>query len=115
MNNSTWFAATVMIGVVGLATSAHADSLQPSPRRAPSMQEIVTLGSARSVTFDRLAEDIKQKIHAPAEDNIITIDEAFQSSFINDFLDDNGDFNLPLGITVYDTMGDTSIGFGTQF
>jgi hypothetical protein len=115
MNNSIWFAATAMIGVGGFAMPAQADSLQPMPRRAPSMQEVVVLGPARSVTLDRLAQDIQQNIQAPAEDNVTTIDEAFQSSFIDDFLDDNGDFSLPLGLTVYDTMGDTSIGFGTQF
>jgi len=104
-----------MVGVGGFAIPAHADSLQPTPRQAPSMQEVVVLGPARSVTFERLTQDIEQEIHAPAEDNITTIDEAFQSSFIDDFLDDNGDFSLPLGLTVYDTMGDTSIGFGTQF
>jgi hypothetical protein len=115
MNNLTWFTATVMIGLGGFAIPAHADSLQPVPRRAPSMQELVILGPERATTLNRLVVDIEENIQASGEDGITTVDDVLRSTFINDFLDENGEFNLPLGITVYDTMGDTSVGVSTQF
>ncbi|MEO1094118.1 MAG: hypothetical protein AAFX01_04375 [Cyanobacteria bacterium J06638_28] len=35
--------------------------------------------------------------------------------FFNDLVDENGGVNLPLGITVFSTLGDPSIGFGGNF
>lgn len=34
---------------------------------------------------------------------------------VQDLLDDEGNVNLPLGVRVYDTMGDPSVGFGSDF
>ena len=36
-------------------------------------------------------------------------------SFVEQFIDENGNVDLPLGITVYEAMGTTSIGFGGDF
>ncbi|PSN20650.1 hypothetical protein C7271_01090 [filamentous cyanobacterium CCP5] len=34
---------------------------------------------------------------------------------VRDMLDEEGNVNLPLGVRVYDTMGDMSVGFGSDF
>lgn len=34
---------------------------------------------------------------------------------VQGLLDDEGNVNLPLGVRVYDTMGDPSVGFGSDF
>lgn len=36
-------------------------------------------------------------------------------SFFEQFIDEHGNVDLPLGITVYEAMGQTSIGFGGDF
>lgn len=34
---------------------------------------------------------------------------------VKDLVDSEGNVNLPMGIRVYDTMGDMSVGFGSDF
>lgn len=34
---------------------------------------------------------------------------------LNPFLDEDGEVDLPLGLTVFDAMGTTSVGFGGEF
>jgi hypothetical protein len=38
-----------------------------------------------------------------------------QIPVVGGLIDEEGNLNLPLGLTVYNTMGDTSIGFGSKF
>jgi hypothetical protein len=35
--------------------------------------------------------------------------------FLEGLVDENGDVDLPLGITIFDAMGATSVGFGGEF
>jgi hypothetical protein len=35
--------------------------------------------------------------------------------FLEGLVDENGEVDLPLGITVFDAMGATSVGFGSEF
>lgn len=37
------------------------------------------------------------------------------ADFLEPFLDEDGEVNLPLGLTVFDAMGATSVGFGGEF
>jgi hypothetical protein len=41
--------------------------------------------------------------------------DALGTDFLDNFVDEDGDVELPLGITVFDAMGTTSIGFGGDF
>jgi len=34
---------------------------------------------------------------------------------LEEIIDHRGNLKLPLGLTVYTTLGDTSVGFGTNF
>lgn len=43
------------------------------------------------------------------------IGDLIDLSFVEQFIDENGNVDLPMGITVYEAMGTTSIGFGGDF
>lgn len=43
------------------------------------------------------------------------IADALSLPWLEGMLDDEGNVNLPLGITVFDTMGDFSVGIGSDF
>ena len=49
-----------------------------------------------------------------APDDALALDFR-QLPLVGSLMDKRGNLNLPLGLTVYNTMGDTTIGFGTQF
>lgn len=51
----------------------------------------------------------------PTQSDSRGIADALGAGFLEDLVDDNGDVNLPLGITVFDAMGTTSVGFGGDF
>lgn len=41
--------------------------------------------------------------------------EALDLPFLDDLLDDEGNLQLPMGLMIFNTMGDTSVGFGSKF
>ncbi|MEM1309811.1 MAG: hypothetical protein AAGF98_10055 [Cyanobacteria bacterium P01_H01_bin.153] len=49
------------------------------------------------------------------DDDTPDIGDLVDLSFIEQFIDEDGNVDLPLGLTVYEAMGQTSIGFGTEF
>ncbi|MGD1943280.1 MAG: hypothetical protein ACFB0G_18450 [Leptolyngbyaceae cyanobacterium] len=49
------------------------------------------------------------------KDDTPDIGDLVDLSFFEQFIDDNGNVDLPLGITFYEAMGRTSIGFGGDF
>jgi hypothetical protein len=114
MHTSTWLTATLILGVVSFAAPAHANFLSTVPRQAPTMEELVVLGPERAAVLDRLEVSIEDSM-APSNENITTVGDVIQSPLLDGLLDEDGELNLPLGLTIYDTMGDTSIGFGTEF
>lgn len=67
---------------------------------------------------DQVASQINRSLRGDAEtepDILDALGSPELEALIDDFVDENGDVNLPLGLTVYDTMGDPSIGFGGRF
>lgn len=74
----------------------------------------MTNGPQRNVTLNRLAEDIQHGMH-PTESGVTTVDDVIEMPWLDSLLDENGELDLPLGLRVYSTLGDTSVGFGTQF
>jgi len=43
------------------------------------------------------------------------LSDVIDLSFVEQFIDEDGNVDLPLGITIYEAMGTTSIGFGGEF
>lgn len=88
-------------------TSTTADHLQPLELRAISHE-------ADNAALDTVAYEINESV-ASTDSDLVTISDVVQIPFIEDMLDDNGNLNLPMGLTVYTTMGDPSVGFGSNF
>lgn len=73
----------------------------------------------------RLVVEANPDIYSTAAHQINTYDpEQSESSgladllgagFLEGLVDENGEVDLPLGITVFDAMGTTSVGFGSDF
>ncbi|MGF1459468.1 MAG: hypothetical protein ACFBSG_10625 [Leptolyngbyaceae cyanobacterium] len=51
----------------------------------------------------------------PGSNESADIADFLGADFLGDLIDENGDVNLPLGITVFEAMGTTSLGFGGKF
>lgn len=64
--------------------------------------------------FDTVVDQINLSI-GPGESEFETITDVIQMPLLDEILDDNGNLDLPMGITVFNTMGDFSVGFGSDF
>ena len=65
--------------------------------------------------LNAVASNINQANQSSDEDDTPDIGDLVDLSFVEQFVDEDGNVDLPLGITVYEAMGQTSIGFGTEF
>ncbi|WP_156119868.1 hypothetical protein [Leptolyngbya sp. KIOST-1] len=86
--------------------------LQPTPL---TMAEALAVERHSQGNLDRLANEVGQRVGRQESSNTETLLDSLQIPFLNDLLDESGSLNLPLGLTVYDAMGTTSVGFGSTF
>lgn len=76
---------------------------------------------SRSIIIVEVDPDLYQSaaykinIFAPEQADSSDLADALGAGFLEDLVDENGEVNLPLGITVFDAMGTTSVGFGSDF
>jgi len=88
------------------ADSSLANSLLPLETRSLSVQTDPGL-------FKSVANDINTFNPEASENSDIS--DLLGSGFLEGLVDEDGNVELPLGITVFDAMGTTSIGFGGNF
>jgi hypothetical protein len=89
-----------------LAAAADADTLLPlEPRRVVVQVDSSLLNSA-------VQESNAYRLEKSDSD---ALSELIGPDVLGDLVDENGDVDLPLGITVFDAMGTTSVGFGGDF
>ena len=69
----------------------------------------------RPEMLQAVASDINQANQPRHDGNTSNIGDLVDLSFVEQFIDKDGNVDLPLGITVYEAMGQTSIGFGAEF
>lgn len=104
------FSVLTLIGIVqtnpALANDDLADSLLPLETRSVDVQ-------ADPELFKSVANQINASYQGAPEETDAT--EVLGAGFLEGLVDENGDVNLPLGITVFDAMGTTSVGFGSSF
>ncbi len=86
-----------------------ADSNHLLPLASPSLSVDVDLTRFQSV---------EDSINAPegasaSPSNDVT--DLFPIGLLGDLVDENGEVQLPFGLTIFSTMGDTSLGFGGDF
>lgn len=100
--------ASLLIPSAALAnTPTGANGLLPLERRVIS-------ADYETDTLDTVANRINQTVAAPEEDQE-SITDVVQVPLLDEILDENGKLDLPMGLTVFTTLGDPSIGFGSDF
>jgi len=112
----------VALCLTGLAftSPAHAESPTSEPQIDNSLASNLLPLKTRSVgletdagIFEAVANDINHQ-HQTASENSENTD-VLGAGFLEELVDENGDIELPLGITVFEAMGTTSVGFGSDF
>lgn len=114
MNYSYWIAATAVLGICGAPIQAMAapQDLQTTPM---TMADALAVESRSQDNLNRLASEVDQRVGPQESGGIGALADSLQMPFLNDLVDESGELNLPLGLTVYDAMGTTSVGFGSKF
>ena len=124
--------STVSLSI--LATSSHAQAtgtaadllplespninVHPLPNQLKALQTVSTWGKPEAHYSPDLLQSVAHNINSanqPDVENTPDISDLIDLSFIEQFIDEDGNVDLPLGITVYEAMGTTSIGFGGDF
>jgi hypothetical protein len=111
-----WFTAALTLGVFALPLQATASPrhLQTTPVR---MADVLGSEQHSQDRLDRLARDMERQVGRQDDSNDLaqSLDIPLLNDLLGDLLDESGELRLPLGLTVYDAMGTTSIGFGSSF
>jgi len=92
---------TVPDQLKALKTST-SSSIKPEATYSPDMLRTV-------------ANNVNDTSRQDEKEDTPDIGDLIDLSFVEQFLDENGNVDLPMGITVYEAMGQTSIGFGADF
>jgi hypothetical protein len=116
MNFSPWMLTALIVGTSGLSAPALATprALQTKPQ---TMADALAVEHHSPDHLNRLAGQLGQRVGR--RDSVAGSTIADQIPFLDDlignFLDEAGEFKLPLGLTVYDAMGTTSVGLSGRF
>lgn len=65
--------------------------------------------------LNRLADHLQLQIEAASAGDEVDSFDLRQVPLIGDMIDEKGNLTLPLGLMVHNIMGDTAIGFGSEF
>lgn len=101
---------------VALVSPTHADSSTPEVNTTSSLLPLESRSleaRADDGLFHSVSSEINNFDDGSSEQADIT--DLLGVDFLDGFVDENGDINLPLGVTIFEAMGTTSIGFGSDF
>ncbi|WP_155523728.1 hypothetical protein [Nodosilinea nodulosa] len=114
MHYSYWLAAAAVLGICGTSTAAMAASqdLETTPQ---TMADALSVERHSQESLNRLADELGQQVGPQENADSGNQANSLQIPFLDNFLDESGELKLPLGLTVYDAMGATSVGFGSKF
>ncbi|TVQ15217.1 MAG: hypothetical protein EA368_00475 [Leptolyngbya sp. DLM2.Bin27] len=114
MNISHGFAIATVLGICGLPLQAVASpqELQTNPL---TMADALAVGHHSPDHLSSLADKMGRQVGPQATSETNDFLESLNIPLLSDLLDESGEFRMPLGLTVYDAMGTTSVGFGTTF
>lgn len=99
--------------ILTLPGTAQAETAPAAHRLLPLELRAASIGYD-AASLEGVASNVNQAVATP-EQNIVTITDVVDIPLVEGLLDENGELDLPMGITVFDTMGDFSIGFGSDF
>ena len=104
--------STMSLSVLGLPAFAEPEGSRSS-QLLPLEAQTVTVETDPN-RLETVTDDINESAR-PEEDGATDITDVLGADFIDDFVDEDGDVNLPMGLTVFSSLGTTSIGFGSDF
>ena len=110
-----FLAVAACVTTLSVASSAQAND---SPEKTNVANSLLPLEvrSVEAQNDNTLLGSVENRINNPetAQDSSEATD-VLGAGLVDDFVNENGDINLPLGLTVFDAMGTTSIGVGGSF
>ncbi|WOD40728.1 hypothetical protein [Nodosilinea sp. E11] len=114
MHTSHWLAAAAVLGSCSLPVQAMASphDLQTTPL---TMADALVAEHHSQDRLNQLADAMSRQVGRQEDSEITDFAKSLNIPLLNDLLDSSGEFRLPLGLTVYDAMGTTSVGFGSEF
>lgn len=113
MTPSPWIVALTLLGLSSGGAPAWAN-----PSLAPEALSITDALYVAPHSAEHLSQVANRIQRLPSEADQSPPKETSTPRplpFIPDLWDKEGNLNLPLDLIVYDTMGDASIGFGSEF
>jgi hypothetical protein len=114
MNTSQWLIAAAALGVCSLPTQAVA-SPQDLKTTPLTMADALAVEQHSQDRLTRFANEVGQHVGPQESSGNPDFLGSLDIPLLNGLLDESGELQLPLGLTVYDAMGTTSVGFGTSF
>ncbi|MBW4483118.1 MAG: hypothetical protein KME14_11295 [Tildeniella torsiva UHER 1998/13D] len=114
MYYSYWLTAAAVLGLCALPGQALASphDLQTTPL---TMADALAVEQHSQDSLNRVADELNQQVGRQDSSGITDLAESLNLPILNDLIDESGELTLPLGLTVYDAMGTTSVGFGSKF
>jgi len=115
MRYSYWFSLALLTGLSSAALPAFANppaTLQPI--RSASMSEMLAADAPSDAELAQVADQINHRL-SQSDVPVPSVLDVLHLPFLEDILDEEGNLELPMGLTVYNTMGDTSVGFMSEF
>ncbi len=110
-----WSVPSCLLSLGMIAPGAFANDLvNTSPLKQQALSPISAVPSSLLTPrrLSQLATHMAQQVEGS---NAPTVLSSLGLPGLQDVIDHRGNLRLPLGLTVYTTLGDTSIGFGTNF
>lgn len=116
MYRSQQLAVLAMVSTVSflwLSLPAHAEPNDGSSQLLPLEAQNITVETDPN-RLESVENDINSSAR-PGNEDSEDITDAIGADFVDDIVDEDGDVKLPLGLTVFSTLGTPSIGFGGDF
>lgn len=114
MKTFPWLVVFAVFGLSGGVAPAWANASLEAPTSV-SMTEAFQVNPHSADHLNDLAESIQRRL--PLADGSVPAApfDPRQVPLMGDWLDEEGNLKLPLGLRIYNTMGDASVGFGSTF
>lgn len=108
--------SALVLTVLVFASHARADNPEANDDLANQLLPLETrsVGLETNPSLFKSVVDEINGFSPEASENSANID-VLGAGFFEGLVDENGDVDLPLGITVFEAMGTTSVGFGGDF
>lgn len=119
MSPKFWYFTVPLVSFAGWPVAAFAapmPALESPTTGVSAMETIVLEAQSRPYHFDQVSRRVNHRIHHSqgTVDSVEVMALPGLDQLIDGLLNDSGQVTLPLGLRVYDTLGDPSVGFGAD-